>query len=492
MDPFDDRPQRSLNVMMGTFLVLSLIFGIVLVINLDTDDELVVLEGAAGSTESGRIASDDAESDVADPVAVSGGGSTAGNNQTGGETQSAGGGGTQPGTTPDGSTGTPSGTPSGDGGSGRYADIEGPTTGISDSTIRIGATVSASGPVAFPEVITAIKAAVAAVNRDGGINGKQLELTALDDGLDANRGEQNVRRLIDQEGVFALVGNYSPFGIEKAIPFLEQRRVPAVPGSSLAIGEFVSPMVYNAVPGLTEQAEAFCRKGLETFPNSRRAGIVFVETAITIKLAQDTEKCLRANGVTDVTSEQISLAQVDFTATVLRLQGDERNLVFPLAENKSQVRLFQAMDRQQYDPDIVGNNATNDPAIRDLTSKAAEGALVPSPMRPLHADHPSIATLRSNIEAVAPGQADTLTFWAQQAYVGVLMFADVARSLGDDLNRESLIAALNDLEGYVAGGGLTPPITYGTEANHRARPTCISYFRITSSGFGPPSDFRCS
>ena len=94
--------------------------------------------------------------------------------------------------------------------------------------IKIGLSGALSGPVrALGEGMRAgISAYFARVNAGGGVFGKQLRLIALDDVYDPALAGENMRRLIDQEKVFAILGNPGTPTAAVAAPIANQRHVP--------------------------------------------------------------------------------------------------------------------------------------------------------------------------------------------------------------------------------------------------------------------------
>lgn len=88
--------------------------------------------------------------------------------------------------------------------------------GITDSTIKIGLTgpYTGSAAVAGQGLRAGAQIAVDEVNAAGGVGGRKVELVALDDGFDIPKLVANVRRLVDEEKVYAIV---TPAG-SQAIP----------------------------------------------------------------------------------------------------------------------------------------------------------------------------------------------------------------------------------------------------------------------------------
>lgn len=83
-----------------------------------------------------------------------------------------------------------------------------PSDPSSEEPIRIGAVLSLTGPYAglgAPEK-NAIELEVAKINREGGINGRQIEVVIEDDNTDTGAAQAAVAKLVDQEGVVAVLG----------------------------------------------------------------------------------------------------------------------------------------------------------------------------------------------------------------------------------------------------------------------------------------------
>ncbi|TDH35196.1 ABC transporter substrate-binding protein [Pseudohoeflea suaedae] len=84
----------------------------------------------------------------------------------------------------------------------------GALSGAAQAEIRLGVSVSATGPAAFlgdPEAKT-IEMLVEQLNEKGGINGEKVALTLYDDGGDPNKARTFATRLIEDDEVVAIIG----------------------------------------------------------------------------------------------------------------------------------------------------------------------------------------------------------------------------------------------------------------------------------------------
>lgn len=114
--------------------------------------------------------------------------------------------------------------------------------------IRIGAVLSLSGTYAglgTPEK-NAIELEVARINEAGGIGGRPIEMVYEDDGTDAAAAQAAVAKLVDQEGVVAVIGATGTGQTMGMRGDIERAQVPQVSmaGGSVITDEF-SPWVFQ-------------------------------------------------------------------------------------------------------------------------------------------------------------------------------------------------------------------------------------------------------
>lgn len=80
--------------------------------------------------------------------------------------------------------------------------------GVTDSEIKLGQTIAYSGPVSalgMEGVITS--AYFNMINAKGGINGHKIKFISLDDGFSPAKTVEQVRVLVEGEGVMAVIGS---------------------------------------------------------------------------------------------------------------------------------------------------------------------------------------------------------------------------------------------------------------------------------------------
>jgi len=83
------------------------------------------------------------------------------------------------------------------------------TPAMSAESLKIGMTGVLTGPAAAlgNDMRSGIESYFQLVNKQGGIQGRQLELIVYDDGYEPERAAYNMRKLIDEDKVLAVIGN---------------------------------------------------------------------------------------------------------------------------------------------------------------------------------------------------------------------------------------------------------------------------------------------
>jgi ABC-type branched-subunit amino acid transport system substrate-binding protein len=117
----------------------------------------------------------------------------------------------------------------------------GDTTGVTDTTIKIGVHAPVTGAAAIPQQSfqRAVGVYFDAVNRAGGINGRKVQVLFKDDGFDPNRARTECKRMAEQDKVFLLIGGAGADQIDACARYAAASKVP-----------YLSAGVHETRPGL--------------------------------------------------------------------------------------------------------------------------------------------------------------------------------------------------------------------------------------------------
>lgn len=108
--------------------------------------------------------------------------------------------------------------------------------GVTDQEVVFGQTGILSGPLGgqINVMLAGADLAFAESARAGGVAGRRVRVRALDDELKPDRAVANLRKLLDEDGVFALFGCVGSATTAATVPLAQKAGVPMIAGYAVA------------------------------------------------------------------------------------------------------------------------------------------------------------------------------------------------------------------------------------------------------------------
>ena len=100
-----------------------------------------------------------------------------------------------------------------------------------------------------------------AVNKKGGIAGRKIYLTTLDDGYLPELVAENTKRLIDEEKAVALFGYFGDAPVNVALPIIKEKKIPLVGAVSGAEAQRSNPNLYFVRASYQMEVEKIVAQG---------------------------------------------------------------------------------------------------------------------------------------------------------------------------------------------------------------------------------------
>jgi ABC-type branched-subunit amino acid transport system substrate-binding protein len=180
--------------------------------------------------------------------------------------------------------------------------------GVSAASIKIGGTFPLTGPASLYKTIPAAeKAYFDYVNDHGGVNGRKLDFTILDDSYDPSKTVPLAQQLVTSDKVFAVYGSLGTAPGLATWNYLNQQKVPQVllatgdsywgfshkkypfttgwqpdyPGEAKAYGRYIVTNMPNAKVGVLFQNDAYGKNyyaGLRVGMGAKKSNIVDAES----------------------------------------------------------------------------------------------------------------------------------------------------------------------------------------------------------------------
>ncbi len=335
--------------------------------------------------------------------------------------------------------------------------------GVSADTIKIGAFGPITGPAAYIGLAgrDGANLAIKEINAAGGINGRKLELFFEDDGHSPAKALAAVKKLIDQDQVFALFCVAGSNGTTGTIDFVKANgRVMYV---SFASAPAVTwPFSRNLFRGGTTEVPRYGELYAEFITDYLKGKKIAIMSGREEYPKNEgdalTKQLQNWYSIAPVKRVEFNIGDKDFTPQLLELQQAQPDVIaFFGNPAEAAIALRQAKELGLNQPFFVGTTMV-DQALLTAARQSAEGvagfALVPflpgSSSPELKAWEAKWRAEFSNMPAGRPNIFDILS------YSDMYVLADALKRAGRDLTTDKLIEALENTKDYRVGLIATP------------------------------------
>ena len=331
--------------------------------------------------------------------------------------------------------------------------------GVTDSEIRLGAHMPLTGPASFvgQGAKVGIDAAAAEINKNGGINGRKLTIVYSDDRGTPDGGVAAVRRLVDEDKVFAVFGAGTSNATVSVLPFFGQNGVPYFVSfaSDPRVLEKFMPNVYSGAT--VPQAD-----GVRSYARYLTQDLKVKKVAL---LQCDQGHCtsggpllkglLEAAGVT-VSVFTFNSGDTDFTGQIQQIKAAAPDVVFVYGLASDGGRIFPQIRRAGIAAPLVSDTSLADLAVAKLAGNSAEGYVTfwLGGRQFLDDKTGAMGKFLASLDAnKIERPANTPNLYTLMAYSDVYVVAEAIRTAGTDLTRPGFLKALDGMTNFVAGSG---------------------------------------
>lgn len=305
--------------------------------------------------------------------------------------------------------------------------------------IVVGASLPLSGPNAAvgKETLAVLQAYFDSVNRSGGIDGRSLQLTALDDAYEPDKTVENTRTLAAGRAV-ALLNCWGTASCTAMAPVATQAGLPVVGGIGAPPGRYV----FNVRSDTQAELAAVVRHMANIGQNS--IGVVYEDAAFGKGALETVRTVLQQQNLKPVL--ELPLAPDGSNApTIAKALGQASTLngVILLASPAPTVTLINrarqaGLGVQFYNLAAQANNAVVQ-GLGAHTAGVVFTTLVPSPW------HSAVPAVRE-YQQIAGADPSRYSFLGMEVYLNARTLVEGLRKAGRGVTRESLVGALETME----------------------------------------------
>jgi branched-chain amino acid transport system substrate-binding protein len=307
------------------------------------------------------------------------------------------------------------------------ADIECPVPENLPAEVQVGAIFGLSGPISVYGSVQqqAVALAVEEINASGYL-GEGVTLTILfeDSNGDAEQAINAMTKLIDEDGVVAVLGPTLSTEAFAADPVAQESGVPVMGVSNTAtgitdMGEFVfrnSLPESSVIPGTIAQAQAAL--GFES------VGVIYGDDDdFTLSGYDVFIQALEDNEIEILGEETFARGDVDFSAQLTNLIAAEPEAIIASSLAAEAVQIIIQARELGYEGPIIGGNGLNSPDVLSESGEDSDGVIVGAAWN-IASANPLSVQFAEAYEATYEAMPDQ---FATQAYTGAWLMATAIR-----------------------------------------------------------------
>jgi branched-chain amino acid transport system substrate-binding protein len=347
--------------------------------------------------------------------------------------------------------------------------------------IRIGMSAAMSGPA--QSLGLGMKLGVEAyfqrVNRNGGVDGRRLELIAMDDGYEPESAVRNMNHLVDDEGVLAMIGNVGTPTAKLTVPIAIEKR-------TLLFGAFTGAGLLRKPPSryVVNYRASYAQETAAMVEGLLAAGIMPYEIAIFSQndsygdagysgVVQGLRAVDYRNGdkLPHGRYERNTVEVEDGLLTILESPVQPKAIVL-VGAYAACAKFIRLAKRALPDTIFLNVSFVGSMALKNALGADGEGVIVTQVVPHFGEELPLTEAYRQDLEAYDPESLPG--FVSLEGYIVAKIFVEGLRRIDGEIGRESIVDALLGIKTLDIGLGTV--IDYGTDiyqGSQKVWPTAI-------------------
>jgi branched-chain amino acid transport system substrate-binding protein len=333
--------------------------------------------------------------------------------------------------------------------------------GVTDSQITIGTTTPLSGPASFYAPVSKGAAAYYNyVNAHGGVDGRKIKYVVYDDGYDPAKAVPLTHQLVEQDQVFAVVGQLGTPINTATEPYLNSSKVPDIfvaTGATKWGAQYKQfPYTIGLQPDYQSEAKVYAKDILKNHPNAK-IGILYQNDDFGKDYVTGMGDGLGSNKSMIVATQSYeSSSAPDVSSQIAALKDKGVDLVMIAATPAFAISAMKTVAKLSWKPSLYITNVSESTVNTNNVIAAGGGAAIDGMTStfygkdvndPKWASDPVIASFKSILaQYCSPQPCDPTDATYASGMGGAWVFVSVLKSLGKNgVTRDALMKAVRNL-----------------------------------------------
>jgi len=325
--------------------------------------------------------------------------------------------------------------------------------GVDDKRILLGQSAALSGAASALGIAMrdGALAYFESVNAAGGVNGRQITLTTLDDGYDAARAGTNTGVLIDTQHVFALFGYVGTATSNAALRWVDKEGVPffAPMTGAQSFREPFNKHVFNIRDGYANETEKIVEH-LDAI-GFKQVAVLYQNDAYGQAGLDGVTQALKKRKRDVVATASVERNSTDVAAAVAKLKAAGAPAVVIISAYKSSAAFIREMRKAGGSVPLFWNvSFVGSRALAGELGTDARGVMISQVIpSPWDEKLPLVKEYRKLFLAKWGSEPD---YASLEGFMAAKVFVEGLRHVKGELTRKSFIQALETMGSYDLGG----------------------------------------
>jgi branched-chain amino acid transport system substrate-binding protein len=313
--------------------------------------------------------------------------------------------------------------------------------GISSTAIKLGSVIDQTGrgTVISLHILAGYKLAIDEVNAHGGIYGRKIDFTALSDNYDPSQTLPQLKTLVEQDGVFALLGVFGSDDVRVAAPYVEKQHVPLFDPIGGGIDIADKQWMWQTEPDYAREGRVIA-KYLSTSLHARKVAVLY-QVGIGESQRDAIKQTLPKYGASMVADASYASTDNNLNGQVLRFRGANPDAVVLNGTPIPTAAFMQSAAILHFKPKdgFIANYPMGDPFWLALIGSTGEGNRVSS-YADLTGKNAVAAAYR---KAIATYHGEAYSNYGLYGYFNAGLLFKALKLAGKKLTRSGLQKALD-------------------------------------------------
>lgn len=333
-----------------------------------------------------------------------------------------------------------------------YSSILLAQQGVSEREVTIGQFAALTGPAAQLglRMQAGIKAQFDAVNKGGGVNGRQIKLVTRDDGYEPEKSVQAVKALLNDDQAFALIGSVGTPTTLAALPTINDAKVPLIGPFTGAQGlrEPFSRQLFHVRASYFDETDRIVQH-LTTL-GIKKIAVLYQNDAYGKAGLEGVTRALTKRQMKAVAAATVERNSVDVAKSIEEILKTAPEAIVQISAYKSSAAFIKQARSQGFGGQFFNVSFVGSKALADELGEAGTGVVI-SQVVPFPFQGSSVIVREYQQRMTESGQKE-FDFSSFEGFLAAKVLTEGLKRAGKGLTREGLITALESLKDFNMGG----------------------------------------